>query len=140
MSETTIPLTGDEQLTLKKAAFGAIQLLSVANPGVLGYSATKENMAGARVLSGAVGTVGHVLNNKDKIKITGTPADIAGEVLPALTATVKTLEAKVPDQVDEFRRLVTNSVEQAARSTGHGQISPAQAEMISKITAALTAD
>ncbi len=140
MSEITIPLTREEQLTLKKAAFGAIQLLSMINPGIMGYSATKENIAGAMVLSGATGDIGRILNNKDKIKLKGTNADIADEVLPALTATVNTLQAKAPDQAEEFRKLMTNAVEEAVRSTQHDQISPSKADMISKITAALAAE
>ncbi len=140
MSEITIPLTREEQLTLKKGAFGAIQLLSQVNPGIVGQRAVKEATAGTMVLNGATGFVGHILGSKDKIRIKGNAAQVADEVLPALTATINTLKAKAPGEAEEFRTLVTTAVEQAARSSQHGQISPAQAHMISKITAALAAE
>ncbi|WP_431040768.1 hypothetical protein ACQUSR_01915 [Streptomyces sp. P1-3] len=137
MSETFIPLTGDERLTLKKAAFGAVTLVSLAYPGA--WSATKENIVGAKVLTGATGIVGRVLSGKAKFDLKGeNTADIADEVLSALRATVATLDAKAPAETQEFRRAVTTAVQQAADSTGRGT-SPAQADMITKITAALKA-
>ncbi|MFJ4188223.1 hypothetical protein [Kitasatospora sp. NPDC089509] len=134
MSETFIPLTADEQTTLRKAAYGAVTLISLAYPGAL--SATRENIAGAKVLTGATGAVGRVLSGKGKFELNGkTTADIADEVLPALAQTVATLEAKAPQESTEFRRVVTTAVRQAAAATRGPK--PAQADMIDKITAAL---
>ncbi|MFB7666350.1 hypothetical protein ACFC1R_20750 [Kitasatospora sp. NPDC056138] len=137
MSTTYIPLTRDEQTTLKKAAFGAVTLLSLAYPGA--WSTTKENVVGAKVLTGTTGIVGRVLSGKDKFDIKGrTTAEIADEVLTALTSTVATLDAKAPAETAEFRRAVTTAVRQAAASTRRGT-SPAHTDMIAKITAALGA-
>ncbi|MBV8931564.1 MAG: hypothetical protein JO285_03255, partial [Kutzneria sp.] len=137
MSQTATPLTRDEQIVLKRAAFGAVHLLSLADTSLTGLSAAKENMAGARVLSGATGIIGHALNTRDKVKLKGTAADVADEILPALSTAVATLDHKAPDQAEEFRKLVTTAVDQAARSTQKGDITPAQTEMINKIVTAL---
>jgi hypothetical protein len=136
MSEITTPLTRDEQLRLKKAAFGAVQLLSLAYPGAL--STTRENMVGAKVLVGATGVVGQILASKDKVPIKGTTAEVAAVVLPALRSTVVTLETKAPDETQEFRRVVTAAVKQAAEATEQGP-RPVHIDMISKITDALNA-
>ncbi len=137
ISETRIPLSSEEQSTLKTAAFGAVTLLSVAYPGA--RSSAKENMVGGKVLTGATGIVGHILVGKAKFNLKGkSTADIAERVLPALAATVATLDAKAPQETQEFRRVVTTAIRQAAQSTKRGP-SPAQTDMISKITAALDA-
>lgn len=135
MSETYIPLTSDEQTALKKAAYGAVTLVSLAYPGA--WSSAKENIVGAKVLTGATGIVGRILAGKDKFDIGGkTTADIADEVLAALRSTVTALAAKAPAETDEFRRVVTTAVQQAAAST-RGGVNLAQADMIGKITNAL---
>lgn len=136
MSTVSVPLTSDEQIILKKAAYGAVNLLAIAYPGPI--ATTKANMAGAMVLANATGAVGQVLAGKEKIHYTGrTTAEIADEVLPALTRTVAILRAKAPAEVDEFRRAVTTAVNQAAASVSE---MPARSDMVAKITAALDAD
>ena len=127
-------LTPDEQATLRKAAFGAVTLVSIAYPGAV--STARENIAGAKVLTGATGLTGQILSGKDKVNLTGrSAAEIAHEVLPALTATVAALDATDPAEADNFRTIVTTAVEQAA-ATGSGP-NPAQTLMIDKIKAAL---
>jgi hypothetical protein len=130
-------LTDQEKATLKTAAFGAVTLVSVASPGAI--STPKTNMAGAKVLSGATGLTGQVINGKPYPKLpSGSTADTAAVVLPALTESVNILQAKAPDEVDNFRRIVTIAVEQGASSSGGG-INAAEAEMISKVKQALEA-
>jgi hypothetical protein len=127
-------LTPDEQATLRKAAFGAVTLVSIAYPGAV--STARENIAGAKVLTGATGLTGEILSGKDKVKLTGrSAAEIADEVLPALSATAAALDATDPAEADNFRTIVTTAAEQAA-ATGPGP-NPAQTLMIGKIKAAL---
>ena len=60
-------------------------------------STARENIAGAKVLTGATGLTGQILSGKDKVNLTGrSAAEIAHEVLPALTATVAALDATDP--------------------------------------------
>jgi hypothetical protein len=99
-------------------------------------SATRENIAGSKALTGATGLVGTILAGKDKFTIKGrTAAEVADEVLPALTSTVKLLEDQDPGEADNFRSTVTIAVRQAVDAT-HGP-SPAQSAMIDKIHAVL---
>jgi hypothetical protein len=130
----TATLTPDEQATLRKAAFGAVTLVSIAYPGAV--STARENIAGAKVLTGATGLTGEILSGKDKVKLTGrAAAEIANEVLPALSATVAALDPTDPAEADNFRTIVTTAAQQAA-ATGSGP-NPAQTLMIDKIQAAL---
>lgn len=130
-------LTDDEKATLKTAAYGAVTLVSVACPGAI--STVKTNMAGTRVLCGATGLAGQAINSKLHAKIPGgSAAETAATVLPALTEAVSILQAKAPNEVDDFRRIVMIAVEQGASSSGDG-INPAEAEMISKVKQALAA-
>lgn len=125
-------LTIQERETIKTAAYGAVTLVSIAYPGAI--STTKINVVGAKVLTGATGVVGEVLAGKDKVHIEGkSTSEIAATVLPALSAAVGVLQAKAPAEVDSFRRIVTTALEQSTGSNPN----PAQAEMISKVKAAL---
>lgn len=125
-------LSAQERETIKTAAYGAVTLVSIAYPGAI--STTKANIVGAKVLTGATGVVGEVLSGKDKVKVDGkSTAEIAATVLPALSASVDILRAKAPDEVDSFRRIVMIAVDQSVAPNPN----PAQAEMISKVKAAL---
>jgi hypothetical protein len=119
---------------LRKAAFGAVTLASIAYPGAV--STVRENIAGAKVLTGATGLTGKILSGKGKVKLTGqSVAEIADEVLPALSAAVAALNAIDLAEADTFRAIVTTAIEQAV-ATGSGP-NPAQTLMIGKIRAAL---
>jgi len=133
MSKIDITLTSDEQTILRKAAYGAVTLLSMTRPGPL--ASTRQNMAGALALTGATGMVGQVLATKEKIVLKGTVAETAEQVLPALSQAVAVLDAKAPAETVEFQRVVTTALQQAADAT-HGP-NAAQNDMIAKITAAL---
>jgi hypothetical protein len=128
-------LTEQDKQTIRTAGYGAVVLVSIAYPGAI--SSTKANIVGAKVLTGATGVVGEIFSGKGDPQVHGkNTAEIAGVVLPALSAAVATLAEKAPDEVEGFRRIVTIAVEQAAESTGKGT-NQAELEMISKIKAAL---
>jgi hypothetical protein len=132
---TTATLTPQEKQTLRTAAYGAVTLVSVAYPGPI--ATTKTNVVGSMVLTGATGLVGTALAGKGDAKLPkGTAGDIADVVLPALRESVALLTEKDPEEADGFRRIVLAAVEQGASSSGGG-INPAQAEMISKVKAAM---
>jgi hypothetical protein len=77
----------------------------------------------------------YILSSKEKVKLTGNTAEKAEDVLPALTATIAVLQAKAPNETENFRTMVSLAVEQAARSTSGPN--PAETEMIAKIEAAM---
>ncbi|MBB5914192.1 hypothetical protein BJY24_003059 [Nocardia transvalensis] len=126
----SVTLTAQDQATVRTAAYGAISLLAAAGP-----KPHKAATAGSLALMSATGPIGHVLAAKSKdITLTGkTVADLADQVLPALTAAVTLLEQQDPAEVDNFRTTVLVAVEAAA------QPGPVTVEMTRKITAALHA-
>ncbi len=65
-------------------------------------------------------------------------AELADQVLPALSATMSLLGKQDPAEADNFRRTVLVAIEAATR-THQGEPSPTLAEMTRKIAAALDA-
>jgi hypothetical protein len=133
MPDAETSLSPDEQQMLRTAAFGAVQLYSVAYPGLI--STARQNIAGAKVLSSSTGPIGQLLAGKNEVRLQGSAADVAAIVLPALSQTVSTLSAKEPEQLHEFRRIVSTALRQAADVTGGAN--PAQQEMLERINTAL---
>jgi hypothetical protein len=135
----SITLTDQDKLTLRTAAYGAVTLLAAA--GAAGKpGAHRIATDGSTALYSATGLVGHVLAEKTKdLKLEGkSVAAIADQVLPALTAAMSLLKQQDPAEADNFRSAVLVAVEAGAQ-THQGEPSPALAEMIRKITAALDA-
>ncbi|GAB4589537.1 hypothetical protein [Nocardia sp. IFM 10818] len=131
---TTIALTDQHKATLRTAAYGAVSLISATG------AAHRASTAGSIALTSATGLVGHVLNAKAKdIKLSGkNVAELADQVLPALTAAMSLLGQQDPAEAENFRNTVLVAID-AATQAGKGAPSPVTAEMIRKITAALDA-
>ncbi|MEU4699091.1 hypothetical protein [Nonomuraea dietziae] len=132
----SITLTDQDKLTLRTAAWGAVSLMSAA--GAAG-SAHKAATEGSIALTSATGVVGHVLTKAPKgVKYGKTVAELADQVLPALTEGMSLLTKQDAAEADNFRRTVIVAVEAAAQ-THKGEPSPTMAEMARKITEALDA-
>ncbi|TMR21481.1 hypothetical protein ETD86_14990 [Nonomuraea turkmeniaca] len=132
----SITLNDQDKLTLRTAAWGAVSLMSAA--GAAG-SAHKVATHGSIALTSATGLVGHVLTKAPKgVKYGKTVAELADQVLPALTAAMSLLNKQAPAEAGNFRRTVTVAIDAAAR-THQGEPSPTLAEMARKITEALDA-
>ncbi|WP_431933281.1 hypothetical protein [Nonomuraea jabiensis] len=132
----SVTLNDQDKLTLRIAAWGAVSLMSAA--GAAG-SAHKVATEGSIALTSATGLVGHVLTKAPKgVKYGKTVAELADQVLPALTASMNLLKQQDPAEADNFRRTVIVAIDAAAR-THQGQPSPTLADMARKITAALDA-
>ncbi|WP_330179804.1 hypothetical protein OHB26_25640 [Nocardia sp. NBC_01503] len=130
----TITLTDQNQSTLRIAAYGAVSLLAAAGAPHKGMT------NGSIALTSATGVVGHVLSAKARdIKLTGkSVAELAEQVLPALTEAMTVLGQQDPNEAENFRGTVLVAVE-ATTQTGKGAPTPAVAAMARKITAALDA-
>ncbi|GAA3598891.1 hypothetical protein GCM10022419_098210 [Nonomuraea rosea] len=99
-------------------------------------SAHKVATAGSIALTSATGPVGHVLAKAPKgVKYGKTVADLADQVLPALTASMSLLKQQDPAEAGNFRGTVIVVIDAAAQ----GRPSPTLAEMARKITEALDA-
>ncbi|MEU4233962.1 hypothetical protein AB0F17_57630 [Nonomuraea sp. NPDC026600] len=132
----SITLVDQDKLTLRIAAWGAVSLMSAA--GAAG-SAHKVATHGSIALTSATGLVGHVLTKGPKgVKYGKSVAELADQVLPALTAAMILLKQQDPAEADNFHSTVTVAIDAAAR-THQGEPSPAMAEMARKITEALDA-
>ncbi|MBB5078207.1 hypothetical protein [Nonomuraea endophytica] len=132
----SITLTDQDQLTLRLAAWGAVSLMSAA--GVAG-SAHKVATHGSLALTSATGPVGHVITKAPRgVKYGKTVAQLADQVLPALTTAMALLKRQAPAEADNFRRTVIVAIDAAARSQ-QGEPSPTMTEMARKITEALDA-
>lgn len=135
----SITLNEQDQRTLQTAAYGAVSLMSAAavagKPG-----AHRAATDGSIALNSATGLVGHVLAKYPKgLDLSSkTVAQLADQVLPALTEATNVLRQQAPAEVDNFRNTVIVAVEAAAQ-VHKGQPSPTMADMIRKITAALDA-
>ncbi|MDR8413555.1 beta-lactamase family protein [Nonomuraea sp. 3-1Str] len=129
----TLALTDQDQLTLRTAAWGAVSLMSAA--GAAG-SAHKAATEGSIALTSATGLVGHVLAKAPKgVKYGKTVAELADQVLPALTASMSLLKQQAPAEADNFRRTVLVAIEASTQK----EPSPTMTEMARKISAALDA-
>ncbi|WP_107658768.1 hypothetical protein [Nocardia suismassiliense] len=127
-----ITLTDQDKATVRTAAYGAVALLAAAG------APHKGNAQASIALTSATGLVGHVLSAKSKdIHLPGkSVAELADQVLPALTAAVSLLGKQDASEADNFRGTVLVAVE-AAVGSGKGEPSPAVVAMARKITAAL---
>ncbi|MFC9998325.1 hypothetical protein [Nocardia sp. NPDC127526] len=129
----TAALTDQDKATLRTAAYGAVSLMSATG------GAHKSSTAASIALTSATGLAGHVLASakaKD-IKLKGkNVAELADQVLPALSAAVQLLEQQDPAEAENFRRIVLVAID-AADHARKGQAGPIAAEMARKITAAL---
>ncbi|MFG3341800.1 hypothetical protein [Glycomyces sp. NPDC048151] len=134
----SISLSAQDQTVIRTAAYGVVTLMSFA--GIAG-SAHKVSTDGSLALTAATGAVGHALAGakaKD-LKFPGkSAAAIADQVLPAVTESVKLLEAQDPAEAENFRSTVRVAVEAATRAH-KGAPSPVMAEMTRKIEEALNA-
>ncbi|WP_410820630.1 hypothetical protein [Micromonospora sp. 050-3] len=127
-------LTDEERLTLKTGAFGAVFLVSNADPGVLGV--IRESIAASGALAGASGTVKEALTTGPLPRLPrDSQLEIESVVLPALGQAVRILREKSPRDVDAYRELVLAAADQVARA--HDGVAPTEAAAIDQIRVAL---
>jgi hypothetical protein len=130
------PLTPDERATLKRAAFGAIYLISNADPGFVAM--LRESAAASDALTDASGLVYDVLTTGALPKLPrNDPAKVEAVVLPALRQSLAILAAKAPAEVDAYRSTVLAAVERTAAAV-HG-VNEQEAAMLAKVRDALGA-
>jgi hypothetical protein len=128
------PLTDEERSTLKTAAFGAVFLISNADPGLL--SMLTESFAASDAIAATPGLVGEILADGRPPRLPSTsPADVEAVVLPALRRSVEILRAKAPGELDSYRSAVVTATGDVARASG--DVSELEAAMMTKVRTAL---
>jgi hypothetical protein len=127
-------LTAEEKSTLKTAAFGAVYLVSDADPGF--FAMLRESFAASGALAGATGLVKEVLSTGPLPKLPrASIAEVEALVLPALARSVAILREKAPSEVDNYQAAVVTAVEQAANAA-HG-VNPREADALAKVKKAV---
>jgi hypothetical protein len=128
------PLTDDEKQVLKTAAYGAVLMVSNADPGF--FAMLKESVAASGVLAGSTGLVREVLTGGAQPQLPRQPPEaVEAIVLPALRQSVAILAEKSPADVAAYRDTVVAAVRRvAAASQGTNE---AEAAAIGKIETAL---
>ncbi|SBV27478.1 hypothetical protein GA0070620_2997 [Micromonospora krabiensis] len=127
-------LTDEERLTLKTGAFGAVLLVSNADPGML--SVLRESAAASGAFAGASGVVKEALTSGPLPRLPrDSQLEIESTVLPALTRSVRILSEKSPSEVAAYRSVVLAAADRAARA--HAGVAAAEEAVIARIRAAL---
>lgn len=133
-------LTDDERATLKRAAFGAVYLVTNADPGFL--TLLRESAAASGAFTGASGLVRDVLTTGGLPTLPRASRKDQGrveaEVLPALTESVAILRAKAPDEVDNYCEAVLSASQRAAEAARG--VHESEAAVLAKVRAALVAE
>lgn len=128
------PLTAEEQLTLRTGAFGAVFLVSNADPGMLAM--VRESIAASGALGEASGVVKQALTTGPLPQLPRDSAlEVESVVLPALGRAVEILRAKSPGDLDAYRSVVLAAADRVAEV--HRGVTPAEAAAIERIRAAL---
>jgi hypothetical protein len=131
---TELVLTEQERATLKRAAFGAVYLVSNAEPGFLALF--KESAAASDALTGADGLVGEIFTSGALPKLPHrSAAEAEAVVLPELRESMAILRAKAPDEAPTYRSTVLSAVERVA-AAARG-VNPEEAAVLAKVRAAL---
>jgi hypothetical protein len=128
-------LTDEERLTLKTGAFGAVFLVSNADPGML--AVLRESIAASGALADASGVVKEALTSGPLPRLPrDSQLEIESVVLPALCRAVRILREKSPADVDAYRSVVLTAADRVARA--HDGVVPEEAAVIERIRGALT--
>jgi hypothetical protein len=131
---STQPLTDEEKQVLKTGAFGAVYLVSNADPGF--FSMLRESVAASGALAHSTGLVRDALTGGEQPIIPRQPPEaVEAVVLPALRRSVAILRRKAPGDVGEYRDTVLAAVRRVAAAS-HG-VHRAEAAAIEKVRAAL---
>jgi hypothetical protein len=124
-----------ERQTLRTAAFGAIFLVSTADPGF--FDTVKESIAGSKALANTSPELRDLFKSGGIPKVPkGSPTEIESGVLAALQQSTTILESKGQSELDGFRNAVTTAVDQVAAVAGGGQ-DESEIAAIGKVRAAL---
>ncbi|WP_255610215.1 hypothetical protein [Micromonospora sp. PLK6-60] len=127
-------LTDEERLTLRTGAFGAVFLVSNADPGMLGM--VRESFAASAAFGATSGPVKEALTTGPLPELpTDSALEIESVALPALERAVRILAARAPGEVAAYRSAVLDAADRVARA--HRGVAPAEAAMIERIRAAL---
>jgi hypothetical protein len=123
--------TDAESRTLRTAVFGAMVLVSTAEPGAL----DEESHAGIRAMAAFSPRLRQVLGAARPELPAGSTAEVEAGVLDALRRSVDILAAKTPDEATAFPAAVLAVCAQVA--SADGRVGEAEDAVVGKVRAAL---
>ncbi|MEU4446022.1 hypothetical protein AB0K14_31740 [Actinosynnema sp. NPDC050801] len=124
--------TDEESRTLRTAVFGAMVLVSTAEPGAL----DEESHAGIRALATFSPRLRQVLGAARPELPEGSTADVEAGVLDALRRSVDILAVKAPEEAETFPAAVLAICTEVA--SADGRVGEAESAVVGKVRAALT--
>jgi hypothetical protein len=125
--------TDDELQKMRSGAFGAVFLVSKADPGM--FDMIKESFAASKALAKAPGDMQSVFKGMPKLP-KGDASQMEGTVLSDLSSSVAVISAKDPEQLNAYRQTVLDACTSAAEAAGGG-VNPAETATLSKVMTAL---
>jgi hypothetical protein len=127
--------TDDEKKQMRNAAFGAVFLVTRADPGM--FDMIKESFAASKALAKAPGEMQAVFKGGGMPKMAkGDASQIEVSILSELSTSAEVISAKDPAQLDAYRQTVLDACASAAEAAGGG-VNPAETAMLSKVMIAL---
>jgi hypothetical protein len=124
--------TEAEGQTLRTAVFGAMVLVSTADPG----SVDEESYAGIRAMSLLPDDMHAVIAAAPPSLPRGSASDVESGVLAALRSAVEIVGAHEPRDVAIFRAAVTEMCRSVAGADG--EVAVAEKEMVTRVVEALS--
>lgn len=127
-------LTDDEQSMIRRSAFGAIALVSHADPGF--FAMFKESMAGSKAFQEAPAGVQELLREGGfPTPPTGSPEEVQQTVLSELGQSMQVLNDKAPEQAAGYRDVILAAADRVANASDG--VAPEETAVIEKIRSAL---
>jgi hypothetical protein len=126
--------TDEEKATLRNAAFGAMMLVSAADPGF--FAMFKESMAGAKALAAAPPELQALFKGGGMPSVPkGGGAEVETNVLGQLQQATQILQAKAPQDLQSYRDVIAAACDQVA-SASKG-VAESETAVIGRIKAAV---
>jgi hypothetical protein len=123
--------TEAEGQTLRTAVFGAMVLVSTADPG----SVDEESYAGIRAMSLLSDDLRAIVAAAPPALPQGSASDVEAGVLAALRSAVEIINAHEPRDVSIFRAAVTEMCRSVAGADG--EVAATEREMVTRVVEAL---
>lgn len=124
--------TDEESRTLRTAVFGAMVLVSTAEPGAL----DEESHAGIRAMARLSPRLRQVLGAAHPELPEGSAADVEAGVLEALRRSVEIVAVRTPEEAEAFPAAVLAICEEVA--SADGRVGAAESAVVGKVRGALT--
>ncbi len=125
--------TDEDKATIRRAAFGAISLVSIAQPGF--FDMFKESLAGSKVFAKAPPHIRELLSGGLTMPPTGSKEQVEAEILAELTTSTQILSAN-PEDLDGFRDVVLDACQQVAEAAK--DVSPEEESVIQRVRDAVS--